>query len=117
QLPLFWISPVAADALEQAFLDAYNEQRPVVAITLDWQARHINTTYAAAWPEMLDDQAPADLPLATPPGLSLYAAHNLEAEARAGAQTIMDWLQQGKTNIAIVAQDRVVARRIRALLE
>jgi ATP-dependent helicase/nuclease subunit B len=117
QLPLFWISPVAADALEQAFLDAYNEQRPVVAITLDWQARHINTTYAAAWPEMLDDQAPADLPLATPPGLSLYAAHNLEAEAKAGAQTIMDWLQQGKTNIAIVAQDRVVARRIRALLE
>jgi len=117
QLPLFWISPVAADAMEQAFLDAYNEQRPVVAITLDWQARHINTTYAAAWPEMLDDQAPADLPLATPPGLSLYAAHNLEAEAKAGAQTIMDWLQQGKTNIAIVAQDRVVARRIRALLE
>lgn len=117
QLPLFWISPVAADAMEQAFLDAYNEQRPVVAITLDWQARHINTTYAAAWPEMLEDQAPADLPLATPPGLSLYAAHNLEAEAKAGAQTIMDWLQQGKTNIAIVAQDRVVARRIRALLE
>lgn len=117
QLPLFWISPVAADAMEQAFLDAYNEQRPVVAITLDWQARHINTTYAAAWPEMLDEQAPADLPLATPPGLSLYAAHNLEAEAKAGAQTIMDWLQQGKTNIAIVAQDRVVARRIRALLE
>lgn len=117
QLPLFWISPVAADAMEQAFLDAYNEQRPVVAITLDWQARHINTTYAAAWPEMLDDQAPDDLPLAPPPGLSLYAAHNLEAEAKAGAQTIMDWLQQGKTNIAIVAQDRVVARRIRALLE
>ncbi len=117
QLPLFWISPVAADALEQAFLDAYQQQRPVVAITLDWHAQHINTTYAAAWPEMQDDVVPADLPLATPPGLSLYAAHNLEAEAKAGAQTIMDWLQQGKTNIAIVAQDRVVARRIRALLE
>ncbi|MFC7288439.1 PD-(D/E)XK nuclease family protein [Herminiimonas glaciei] len=117
QLPLFWISPVAADALEQAFLDAYQQQRPVVAITLDWRAQHINTTYAAAWPEMLDDAVPADLALATPPGLSLYAAHNLEAEAKAGAQTIMDWLQQGKTNIAIVAQDRVVARRIRALLE
>jgi ATP-dependent helicase/nuclease subunit B len=27
------------------------------------------------------------------------------------------WLQQGKQNIAIVAQDRVVARRLRALLE
>ncbi|MNS22819.1 ATP-dependent helicase/deoxyribonuclease subunit B [compost metagenome] len=123
QLPLFWISPVEADALEQAFLEAYNAQRPVVSITLDWHAAHINTTYAAAWPEMLADAAAVplhevlDLPLATPPGLSLYAAHNLEAEAKAGAQTIIDWLQQGKTSIAIVAQDRVVARRIRALLE
>ena len=119
-LPLFWISPVEADALEQAFLDAYQVKRPVVAITLDWHAQHINSTYAAAWPELLADEdvaAGAGLPLATPAGLSLYAAHNLEAEAKAGAQTILDWLQQGKTNLAIVAQDRVVARRIRALLE
>jgi ATP-dependent helicase/nuclease subunit B len=33
------------------------------------------------------------------------------------AQIVLRWLQQGKTDIAIVAQDRVTARRLRALLE
>lgn len=130
QQPLFWISPVAADAMEQAFLDAYGARQPLSVITLDWHAHTINSTYAAAWPEMLADDAIPEaifdaqrdllsdsLTIVTPAALKLHAAHNLEAEARAGAQTIIDWLQQGKTNLAIVAQDRVVARRIRALLE
>jgi ATP-dependent helicase/nuclease subunit B len=41
----------------------------------------------------------------------------LEQEAQFAAQTILDWLQQGKSHIALIAQDRVAARRIRALLE
>ncbi|MFC7298956.1 PD-(D/E)XK nuclease family protein [Herminiimonas aquatilis] len=125
-LPLFWISPVAPDAMEQAFLDAYAVHQPLAVMSLDWRAHAINSTYAAAWLEMLVDDAmpepffddlPASLHVATPAALKLYEADNLEAEAKAGAQTIIDWLQAGKTNIAIVAQDRVVARRIRALLE
>lgn len=125
-LPLFWISPVAPDAMEQAFLDAYAARQPLAVMSLDWRAHTINSTYAAAWPEMLVDDAmpepffddlPASLQVATPAALKLYEADSLEAEAKAGAQTIIDWLQAGKTNIAIVAQDRVVARRIRALLE
>jgi ATP-dependent helicase/nuclease subunit B len=130
QQPLLWISPVAADAMEQAFLDSYGARQPLTVITLDWHAHSINSTYAAAWPEMLaDDTFPEamfdgkgdllsdSLQVVTPTALKLYAAHNLEAEAKAGAQTIISWLQQGKTSLAIVAQDRVVARRIRALLE
>jgi ATP-dependent helicase/nuclease subunit B len=49
--------------------------------------------------------------------IAVYAAVSLEDEATNGAQTIVDWIQEGKTEIAIVAQDRVVARRIRALLQ
>lgn len=125
-LPLFWISPVEPDAMEQAFLDAYGARQSVAVMTLNWHTHTINSTYAAAWPEMLIaddipepffDDLPDSLNVATPTALKLYAAQNLEAEAKAGAQTIIDWLQQGKTNLAIVAQDRVVARRIRALLE
>ena len=125
-LPLFWISPVEPDAMEQAFLDAYGAQQSLVVMSLDWQAHTIDSAYAAAWPEMLiaeDISEPFfnelsdSLAIATPTGLKLYAAQNLEAEAKAGSQTIIDWLQEGKTNLAIVAQDRVVARRIRALLE
>lgn len=119
---LFWISPVEPDAMEQLFIDTYRERQTVTVMTLDWHASHINNTYAAAWPEIIADVpemsvAGSSTRISTPNDLSLLAADNLESEATAGAQTIVDWLQAGKERIAIVAQDRVVARRIRALLE
>ena len=49
--------------------------------------------------------------------LRLFGAHGLEQEARAADVQIRRWLLAGKKNIAIVAQDRLVARRVRALLE
>ncbi len=49
--------------------------------------------------------------------LSLFGAHSLEQEARAAEVQVRRWLLAGKHNIAIVAQDRLVARRVRALLE
>ncbi len=49
--------------------------------------------------------------------LRFFAATSLEQEARAATMQVRLWLQSGKRDIAIVAQDRVVARRMRALLE
>lgn len=49
--------------------------------------------------------------------LRLFAAHGLEQEARAAEVQVRRWLLAGKTSIAIVAQDRLAARRVRALLE
>lgn len=49
--------------------------------------------------------------------LELFGAHGLEQEARAAELQVRRWLLAGKTSIAIVAQDRLVARRVRALLE
>ena len=49
--------------------------------------------------------------------LTLFGAHSLEQEARAAEVQVRRWLLAGKQNIAIVAQDRLVARRVRALLE
>ncbi|MBZ0105263.1 MAG: PD-(D/E)XK nuclease family protein [Sulfuricella denitrificans] len=49
--------------------------------------------------------------------LSLLGAHGLEHEAKALAYRVGQWLAQGKTAIAVVVQDRLVARRARALLE
>ncbi|MGE5649871.1 MAG: PD-(D/E)XK nuclease family protein [Bacillota bacterium] len=117
--PLVWMSPVAPDAYHQAFLNAYAERQPVLPITLDWRAAAVAPVYAAAWIEMLDGEAPEQpQPLSgAPAGLSLCAAGSLEEEAQRGAQTVLDWLRSGKSRIAIIAQDRVVARRIRALLE
>lgn len=49
--------------------------------------------------------------------LSLFGAANAEQEAWAAVLSIRGWLQGGAKYIAIVAQDRLVARRLRALLE
>jgi ATP-dependent helicase/nuclease subunit B len=119
--PLCWISPVAPDAIAQAFLDARSRYRNVSVITLDWQAQTLDRLLLAAWPEVqAEESSEAAAPIAVQPrlaDLSLHASANLESEALFCAQTIVDWLQQGKTTLAIVAQDRAVARRIRALLE
>lgn len=55
-----------------------------------------------------------DLPPHAP---RLLPAHGLEQEAQAADLQVRRWLLDGKQHIAIVAQDRLVARRVRALLE
>ena len=47
----------------------------------------------------------------------LFAAHGLEQEAQAADVQIRRWLIEGRQSIAVVVQDRLVARRLRALLE
>ncbi len=121
-LPLTWINPAAPDPIEEAFLAAYKLTQPVRSILLDWRATALDSLYIEAWPEIVEpeEEQEFDLPPGTigaPPNVSLCLAKNLEHEAQQGAQTIINWLQEGKLRIALVAQDRVVARRIRALLE
>jgi len=119
--PLVWIAPFEPEALESAFLNAYAQCEEVWPIMLDWRIGTVDTAYAVAWNEALQqphaEEAVSDAAVVVPAGVSLYAARSLEDEAQCGAQTVIDWLQSGKTSVAIIAQDRVVARRIRALLE
>lgn len=49
--------------------------------------------------------------------LQLFAAQGMEQEARAADVQIRRWLLAGRQSIAVVVQDRLVARRVRALLE
>lgn len=49
--------------------------------------------------------------------INLFAAQGLEHEARAAEVQIRRWLLEGKSSIAVVVQDRLAARRVRALLE
>ncbi|NMM36400.1 MAG: PD-(D/E)XK nuclease family protein [Glaciimonas sp.] len=127
--PLVWISPVAPSPQEATFLTAYAARQPVLQLFLDWNEFTINREYASAWHEIhadkdaisasiYDASESAEYPQMSPMShISLYGASSLEDEALHAAQTIVDWLQEGKSRLAIVAQDRVVARRIRALLE
>jgi ATP-dependent helicase/nuclease subunit B len=49
--------------------------------------------------------------------IKLFGAHGLEQEAQAADVAVRRWLLEGRQHIAVVVQDRLVARRLRALLE
>jgi len=90
--PLFVLRTSDWDVMEQRFLDSYAAQAPVEV----FDVREMDA-------------------VARPP--RFFAATSLEQEARAAAMQVRLWLAEGKRNVAVVAQDRVVARRMRALLE
>ncbi|MFZ5523996.1 MAG: PD-(D/E)XK nuclease family protein [Pseudomonadota bacterium] len=110
--PLFVLRTSDWDALEQRFLDEYAERAAVELFDLREMDKQ--------WSSLLRDQTTGLRSQNIPPlagRLRFFAATSLEQEARAAAMQVRRWLQEGKRDIAIVAQDRVVARRMRALLE
>lgn len=129
--PLLWINSVMPEGLDQYFLKAYANKNPVQIISLDWRATALSSIFSTAWQEVVDvadvvktaDEFDANFlaishaSKVTLNHVSTIAADSLEQEAQWGAQIIVDWLQQGKSTVALIAQDRVVARRIRALLD
>lgn len=90
--PLFVLRASGWDALERRFLDEYAQRAPVTVCDL----REMGAQRTAP---------------------RFFAATSLEQEARAAALQVRRWLAEGKRDIAVVAQDRVAARRMRALLE
>lgn len=67
---------------------------------------------------LLADGAGEDAFDALPPGApTLWAADDAEDEALAAATAVIDALAQGQAPVALVAEDRLLVRRIRALLE
>jgi len=123
QTPLIWLNPQPPAGLHAAFLDAYAQRQPVWHIGLDWHAHAVAGAFAYAWTDMLEEDgrdswlAANPVEIDAPGGVSLCPCGSLEQEAQRGAQLVLDWLREGKERVAIIAQDRVVARRIRALLE
>jgi len=49
--------------------------------------------------------------------VALCPAVSMEQQAQSAAQLIVDWVVAGHQRIAVIPQDRLVARRLRALLE
>jgi ATP-dependent helicase/nuclease subunit B len=61
-------------------------------------------------------ERPFDAAAALPPPVGQWA-QGLEAEAQAAARVVLEALDRGRAPVALIAQDRLVVRRIRALLE
>ena len=110
--PLFVLRASGWEAFEQRFLDEYAKRAAVEVFDL--------REMAPQWSGLLRDHSAGLRSQSIPPlgdRLHFFAATSLEQEARAAAMQVRRWLHAGKRDIAIVAQDRVVARRMRALLE
>ncbi|MBU3594745.1 PD-(D/E)XK nuclease family protein [Polynucleobacter sp. 71A-WALBACH] len=120
--PLIWVEtadPTPIDKqLIQAYLADYAQYAPAVEVTMNWES--VGLWVEALNPNLPEDQklqvVKANIHTADPERWHLIAAKRFEELAWATAKTIEQQLIDGKTNIALVAQDRLVARRARALL-
>ena len=123
--PCWFISARALNAFEKDFLASYAASCPVQLVLPDWSEASVPKIFSASWPELLSDSVPqtsssnqeASSPSKQNYALALSEARDLEEEAQRAAQTVVAWMQEGKKQIAIIPQDRMVARRVRALLE
>jgi ATP-dependent helicase/nuclease subunit B len=123
--PCWFISARALNAFENDFLTSYAAHCPVQLVLPDWSEASVPKIFSASWPELLSDSEPqpsssnqeASSPSSQNYALALSEARDLEEEAQRAAQTVVAWMQEGKKQIAIIPQDRMVARRVRALLE
>jgi ATP-dependent helicase/nuclease subunit B len=120
--PLMWVEtadPTPIDKqLIKEYLANYAQYAPAVEVTMSWDS-------VALWREALNlgiseeeqlQKIQTNINSAHPEHWHLIAAKRFEELAWATAKIIEQHLVDGKTNIALVAQDRLVARRARALL-
>ena len=125
--PLVFIAEDSGLGPLQALIDSAAERLPVLLILPDRAEADdaLARTLVAAWP--LAAEAPAlldrtaDLPEAVvrkaADRVCLMACESLEVLAQAVADQVLAWLREGRRDIALIACDRLAARRARALLE
>jgi ATP-dependent helicase/nuclease subunit B len=128
--PLYAIGLPVLTPAEHAFLKLYASRVRVRTYRTDGSVRGASLSarfYAHAWPPAVDSDNvlharaaafAAGCPTSPVVGnLRLYGAASLEQEASAVDTQVRLWLTEGRKRIAVVALDRLVARRSRALLE
>lgn len=120
--PLLWLSArpgARLDACETAFAALIDAR---CAVTLVAPAT-LEPALLAAWPRQPVTTLASRATMLAKADHTLFErvrvlrAPTLEAEARAAAHQVRAWLGAGKRAIALIAQDREVSRRVRALLE
>lgn len=121
--PVHALGLAGLGALERRFLDALPLPPEVRDLPLEHPYPARAACLAAAWHgegapgERAAAQAArqADSPLGG--SLELAPAPDLEAQVRLAATRLRAWLAEGRRHLAVVALDRLAARRLRAVLE
>ncbi|MFN3398161.1 MAG: PD-(D/E)XK nuclease family protein, partial [Sulfurimicrobium sp.] len=127
--PLYAVGLNDLVPMESTFLELYANSCPLMDARPGADSGSLNSLLSEAWADTrqsdpLHDRASAFHKIAPASPLSgqhgrlfLCGASSLEEEAESVAFRVGQWLAQGKAAIAVVVQDRLVARRARALLE
>ena len=126
--PLYAIGLSRLAPGERHFLERYSGRAPVRAFEADFDsgADSLTRSLAAAWPRAADAEglrargqalAAACPQSALARRLRIVGAAGAEQEAQSVDAAVRGWLLEGKKRIVVVVQDRLVARRARALLE
>ena len=122
--PLHTLGLMGLGRREEAFFQAWQAHHPVHTLPTPAPFAERHALLNAVWLETAPPlarraadfaAAHADSPLSS--ALSICPAHNLEASARVAEHILLTWLGEGRRRIALVALDRLLARRLRALLE
>ncbi|UCD69404.1 MAG: PD-(D/E)XK nuclease family protein [Betaproteobacteria bacterium] len=128
--PLYAVGLPELPPTELAFFEAYARRSTVKIYQIAGDASGATTAarfFASVWPpaeaenDVLRARA-AQFAGSSPSSpveqtLRFYAAPSMEHEARAVDAQVRVWLNEGRNKIAVVALDRLVVRRARALLE
>lgn len=126
--PLHAIGLGRISKAEERFLERYAARAPVCRIEADSDAADdpVSRTLALAWPRaargahLIDRAAELRSAHAASPlagRVRLFGAASAEEEAQAVDVTVREWLLAERQRIAVVVNDRLTARRARALLE
>jgi len=120
------LAPFGLAGWQRALLDRQAQAQPVCVVPGDLSAALTRHGWLAlTWPELADPGRPP-APIAercrlardqAAPRLRIFSTRSLEEEAGAAAAQAEGWLRRGAGRIALVALDRLTARRVRALLE
>ncbi|GAB2890022.1 hypothetical protein GCM10027046_18220 [Uliginosibacterium flavum] len=125
--PLIVVAESAELGLLQGLIDHAATRVPVLLLRPDRKLAEgaLGELLLAAWP--LAETAPAlheracllsaQTGTAARERLRLVSAESLEGLGQAVADQVLDWIRAGKREIALIACDRLAARRARALLE
>ena len=124
--PLAVLRPFGLPDWQQALLKNRAVSHPVCVVLGEIApAMSAHGWLALTWPEVADP-ARTPAPIAQrceaarterAPPLRILPARSLEQEASVAAAQVEGWLRDGVASIALVAMDRLTARRVRALLE
>jgi ATP-dependent helicase/nuclease subunit B len=123
---LFSLGLTRLARVEREILDKLAAQHDLVELPEADPADPMVQALHAAWPQapdpppLLERARALARALPTSPvanRLRLFGARHLEEEAQAAALQIRIWLARGCSAIGLVAQDRLAARRVRAVLE